>query len=235
MVPFCSDLASQTIKLIRILPFVLISFHPSAGRALDTNAILNAFLSNQTNLQTWSADFVQTRSLKALTQPLTSTGHVWFAAPNKFRWELGRPAQTIALRQNEALLLVYPRLKRAEKYSLTSAKMGQWRDAIALLEAGFPRSLADFNAQFNIRGLAETNRLLQLDLAPKSAAARRFMPSIVLVINPVDQTLQGTELLFADGSRLRNDFQNLKKNPELPPNIFDSPADSSFKVIEPSP
>src|SRR5690349_18299515 len=64
----------------------------------ETNSLLTSWLAAQTNIQTWSADFVQTRTFKALAQPLTATGHVWFAEPNRFRWELGRPPQTIAVR-----------------------------------------------------------------------------------------------------------------------------------------
>src|SRR3954453_5232517 len=98
----------------------------ASAQPLDNNAMLLGLLNAQTNLQTWEADFVQTRCLKALTQPLTATGHVWFAAPNRFRWELGQPPQTIAVRQTEQLLVIYPRLKRVERYPLDSAKAGPW-------------------------------------------------------------------------------------------------------------
>src|SRR5690242_4121856 len=63
------------------------------ARAAETSTILSTWLNAQTNIQSWSADFVQTRTLKSLTQPLTATGHIWFAAPNRFRWELGNPPQ----------------------------------------------------------------------------------------------------------------------------------------------
>ena len=63
----------------------------------DPNALLFSWLNAQTNIQTWSADFTQIRSLKALTQPLTTAGHVWFAAPNRFRWEIEKPSPTFAV------------------------------------------------------------------------------------------------------------------------------------------
>ena len=100
------------------------SFAPPASAA-DTNSILAAWLNAQTNVQTWSADFLQTRKLKSLTQPLTATGHVWFAAPNRFHWELGQPAQTIAVRTTNDLLVIYPRLKRVERYPLSGGAMAR--------------------------------------------------------------------------------------------------------------
>src|SRR6185436_8613889 len=86
----------------------------SASRAADTNAVLDAWLATQTNLHTWTADLTQTRTLKTLTQPLTATGHLWFGTPNRFRWELGSPARTIAVRNADEMFVIYPRLKRAE-------------------------------------------------------------------------------------------------------------------------
>ena len=111
--------------------------------ACGASSALGAWLSSQTNIQTWSATVVQTRTLKALTEPLTASGRVWFAAPDRFRWELGDPPKTIALRVSDEMIVIYPRLKRVERYRLAGDQTGPWRDALALLEAGFPRSQTD--------------------------------------------------------------------------------------------
>src|SRR6266516_4257266 len=95
--------------------------------AADSESTLTRWLAAQTHIQTWSAEVIQTRALKSLRQPLTATGRVWFAAPNRFRWELGNPPQTIALRQPEQMLVIYPKLKRVEKYPLIGDRTGQWR------------------------------------------------------------------------------------------------------------
>ena len=69
-----------------------------SGRAADTNALLGSWFAAQTNIQTWTSEFVQTRTFKSLTQPLMATGHVWFAAPDRFRWEIPNPP-SIAIRR----------------------------------------------------------------------------------------------------------------------------------------
>ena len=94
-----------------------LSLATMVARADERDVQFDRWFAAQTNLQSWSADFTQTRSLKVLAQPLVSTGKVW-VAPGRFRWELGQPAQTIVLRQPDQLLIIYPRLKRAEKYPL---------------------------------------------------------------------------------------------------------------------
>ena len=202
-------------------------------RAADTNAVLDAWLSGQTNFATWSADFVQTRSLRALSQPLVTTGQVWFAKPNSFRWELGRPAQTVAVRDADRLEVIYPKLKRVERYSLAEGKSGPLGEALGLLDAGFPSSRADFDARFRLLSLQATNGTWLLELQPTSASARRMMPSLRVALATNDFSLVANELTFPDGSRMRNDFDHAKLNTQFAPDIFRPAVGAGFNVVEP--
>jgi len=198
--------------------------------AADLNTVVNGWLSHQTNVQTWSAEFTQTRTIKAIAQPLVSTGQVWFAAPQNFRWELGRD-QTIAIRSNETMLVIYPRFKRAEKYDFERAGRSEWKDALALLQSGFPRSRAELDQQFNLLSLNETNNLMELHLQPKSLGARKLMPRINVLL-ATNLTLAGTELVFVDGSRMRNEFRNVRTNVDTS-GKFDLRVPPDFQVVEP--
>jgi outer membrane lipoprotein-sorting protein len=198
--------------------------------AADQEQVMSGWLGVQTNVQTWAADFTQIRKLKALTQPLVSTGQVWFAAPQNFRWQLGAN-QTIAIRSNETMLVEYPRLKRAEKYDFQNSGPNQWKDALALLQSGFPRSREDIDRQFRILSLSNTNGIYELELEPRSAGARKMMPQINLLIHS-NLTLAGTELVFADGSRMRNEFSNVRTNVPVE-GKFDLSVPPDFKLIEP--
>src|SRR5436309_2371646 len=201
--------------------------------ACGASSVRGAWLNSQTHIQTWSAEVIQTRALKSLAQPLTATGRVWFAAPNRFRWELGNPPQTIALRQPDQMLVIYPKLKRAEKYPLTRDHAGPWTDTLALLEAGFPRSQSELESRFRIESEATAEGVHEVTLQPKSASARRMMPHIKIAFATSDFSLLATELEFADGSRMRNDFTNAVMNPKLDESLFSFDVDSTFRVIEP--
>jgi len=201
--------------------------------AADTTPLLAHWLNSQTNIQTWTADFVQTRALKSLTQPLTASGHLWFAEPNRFRWELGNPPQTIAVRNADEMRVIYPKLKRAEVYPLNGSQAGPWRDALALLQAGFPRNQAELESQFRVLSETVTNQTCEVALQPKSAAARRMMPQIRIGFSTNDLSLRATELHFADGSTMRNDFTNMVLNSGLEEALFAPELDGDFKIIEP--
>jgi outer membrane lipoprotein-sorting protein len=201
--------------------------------AADTNTVLDGWFAAQKNLQSWSADFIQTRTLKTLTRPLVATGHVDFAMPDEFRWELGRPARTIALGRDNGMFVIYPLLKLAEYYPLGSNTPKQWRDMMSLLQAGFPHARQQFEAQFQILSLDETNGDWLLALQPKGEFARQMMPELCLGLVTNDFSLASTEMIFVDGSRMRNDFTNAVLNPALDPKTFEWIPPADFQVTEP--
>jgi outer membrane lipoprotein-sorting protein len=202
-------------------------------KAAPLDSVVSSWLAAQGKVQSWSADFVQTRSLKSLAQPLTAKGHIWFAAPNRFRWELGKPAQTIAVRATNEMLVIYPRLKRVERFPLGGVETGPWKDALALLEAGFPRSAEQLENQFNVLDQIIQDPIVKLILQPKSAATRRMMPQIQIEFDRRDLMLHATELRFADGSLMRNDFSNAVLNPDIKPEEFAPAIPPDYKVVEP--
>lgn len=199
----------------------------------DTNSIISTWIAAQTNIHTFSADVVQTRTFKSLAQPLTAYGHVWFEAPNRFRWELTNPVPSIAVRGADEMLVIYPKIKRAERYPLGGDQAGQWRDVMKLLDAGFPRSEADVQSQYNILSQQVNGDVCELTLQPKSATARKLMPQIKIGFSTKDSTLTSTELKMADGSTMRNDFKSTELNPKIDESLFTPKLGSDYKIAEP--
>ena len=215
---------------LRIFCFLLLSV---SAFAADTNAFLTNWLAAQSQLKTWTADFTQTRTIKTLKQPLRSQGKLIFAAPNNFRWQLGEPAQTIAIRNSNEMSVIYPKLKRAERYPLSGAGNEPWRDALALMDAGFPASAEELNSRFKLLSLQVTNATAQIRMEPRSAMAKKFMSEVQLVLQTNDFAMIANQLQFADGSTLRNDFTNAVKNPELAADAFKADVPGDFTIVEP--
>jgi outer membrane lipoprotein-sorting protein len=208
------------------------SLAASIAHADGTDAQFNKWFEVQTNLHSWSADFTQTRSLKVLSQPLVSTGKVW-VTPGGFRWELGQPVQTIVLRQPDQLLIIYPRLKQAEKYPLGAVPSGPIKDALALLDATLPRDRATMEKNFRLLSATETNSILQMTLQPRSDSARKFISEILIGFHTNDFTIAVTEMKFSDGSSLRNDFTNVMLNQPIDRTQFEAKLPPDYTVVEP--
>ena len=61
-------------------------------------------------------------------------------------------------------------------------------------------------------------------------AARRMMPQIKIAFDTKDFSLRATELQFADGSTMRNDFINPALNPSIDEKKF-NPEGSESPVL----
>jgi outer membrane lipoprotein-sorting protein len=81
--------------------------------------------------------------------------------------------------------------------------------------------------------VTQTNSLAQIELQPKSAAARKFMTGIRVSLRTNDFSLAATEMRFSDGSSMRNDFSNVQSNAPLPEGIFDAKVEEGYTVVEP--
>lgn len=228
--PECHSLARRYAICLAALA-IFTSMLAASGVTPEEQSVVSAWLRNQTNVHTWQADLTQTRMLKTFTTPLSSTGRVWFVAPSQFRWELGN--QTIAVRQADQMLVIYPKLKRVERYPLAGDEMGRWKDTLSLLEAGFPRNEKELESRFKILSIASSTNLCEMTLQPRSAAARKMMPQLKIAFDTRNYSLRATELQFADGSTMRNDFFNEKLNQPADASLFDPKIEPDFKIVEP--
>ncbi|HUE37696.1 MAG TPA: outer membrane lipoprotein carrier protein LolA [Candidatus Acidoferrum sp.] len=233
MVPIYSYLGVGRIGLCaRRYLWILPLLAATALRAADYEAQFNQWFAAQTNMQNWSADFTQTRSLMALSQPLTSHGKVW-VKPGSFRWELGQPPQTVVVRTPDELLIMYPRFKRAELYPLDKIPAGPIKDAMSLLDVSLPRDRGSMEEHFQLLSATETNSTLQMTLQPKSASARQFIRDIIIGFHTNDYVIADSEMQFSDGSTLRNDFTNVVFNQPMDSKLFDTNVPSDYSVVEP--
>jgi outer membrane lipoprotein-sorting protein len=226
------SLLTSAAKGLKLLPYAFLFLAANISRAADYDAQFNKWFEVQTNLQNWSGDFLQTRTLTVLNQPLLTPGKVW-VKPGEFRWELGQPVQTIVLRTPDQLLIVYPRFKRAEKYAFGAVPSGPMKDALALMDASLPRDRASMEEHFKLVSAALTNSILQMTLQPRSEAARKMVGQVVIGFHTNDYIIATTEMKFADGSTLQNAFINIVVNQPLAPDLFDAKLPADYTVAEP--
>jgi outer membrane lipoprotein-sorting protein len=220
------------MKIKLFLP-LLILIAAQASDAAPNDKLVDDWIAAQSGIHTWEADFKQTRQLKALTEPLVATGKLWFAAPDRFRWEVMKPAPTLAVRDKDELLVVFPKLKRAEKYSLALIRQGPWKDLMGLLDTGFPRNRADFEQQFHVRDVVPIPGGQRLVIQPVSALAQKYLPEVDIDISTPDLKLLATSMVFVDGSVLKNEFSNPRKNLPIDDALFEPALGPDYKVTEP--
>lgn len=201
--------------------------------AAPNDKLVDDWIAAQASAHAWKADFKQIRELKALTQPLVATGKIWWVAPHDIRWEVQKPAPSIAVVEQDDLLVIFPKLKRAEKYSLAGLRSGPWKDLLGLLDTGFPRSRAQFEEQFLVKDVTPIPGGQRMIFQPKSALVQKYMPEVDIDVRTPDLALLATTMIFVDGSHLRNEFSNQERNPQVDDALFHPTLGPEYKIIQP--
>jgi outer membrane lipoprotein-sorting protein len=205
----------------------------AASAADDGDRALRRWLNAQSTVTSWTADVVQTRKLRSLVRPLTSQGKVWFVQPSRFRWQLGDPPRTIAVRSDNVLVVMYPRLRQAERYAAGDDVDQSWQQALDLLEIGFPADAETFLSRYELMSTLLTDGVWTFDLRPAARSARRLLEAVRLEVSDEDLVLLATELVFPDGSKMRNDFSRHAVNPNLDAALFSVEIPGDFEVVDP--
>jgi outer membrane lipoprotein-sorting protein len=181
------------------------------------------WIAKQEDFRAVSADFRQTRALRALKSPLASEGRLWFKAPSFFRWELGNPAKTIVLRKGDTLYMIQPAKKRAER-SPAGVKPGAKpspMQALGMMSFPFARDFGDFQKSFDTLSIKTEGTRCHLEVLPKDPQAQKFLSALKIDFDTATGQMLAFEMATRDGSSLRNEFSNVQVNPKLAPSIFE--------------
>jgi outer membrane lipoprotein-sorting protein len=203
-----------------LLLFALHSASLVAAEPLDF-APVKKWIARQEDFRAVTADFVQSRALRALRSPLKSEGRLWFKAPESFRWELGQPAKTVVIRKGDFVYVIQPDKKRAERSPAGATDKQSGAAALAMMEFPFARDFADFQKRFETLSIETDGARCRLAVLPRDPKARKFLSALKLDFSTTSGHLLAFELATRDGSSLRNEFSNVEVNPKIAPSVFD--------------
>ena len=182
---------------------------------------LKACFEAQNDLKSISADFTQTRALKTLKSPIAVKGHFWFAAPDRFRWQLGDPPKTIIIGAKEGNMVIHPSTKHAEKSTLTTSGSFPSQKVFEMMGLSGKRTLEEFQKHMNVLSLKTSGTRCHLEMLPKDPAASRGLSSINLDFDAGSGQWIGFEIVTREGSLIRTELNNVRTNSVIPGGVFD--------------
>ncbi|MFT4175985.1 MAG: outer membrane lipoprotein carrier protein LolA [Luteolibacter sp.] len=190
------------------------------------DAVLENWLKRQAEITTLQAKFTQERKLPALKNPVVTPGRLAFAKPGKLRWQLGEPAQTLAVSDGKTLSLIQIDDKKARQIDADSPQAARY----ALLTGKAFESLQAFTRAFEIIEKRQSHGIHQYTLKPKDRKFRLQVPWIFLDIDPAKNELRAMEMELQDKSRIRTLFRNPVFNQTISESTF-TPDLSGYQVI----
>lgn len=187
-------------------------------------APVKRWLSRQAEVRSVSADFIQERRLRALKKPISHHGKFWFKAPGSFRWELGTPAQTIAVqRADEGLWVLRPKKRQARRYTTEELAEEGGGQMAGFMESGFPRTYEDFLKNFTVTDVSRKDGAYIITTKLNDRRASIAVRKIEFTVDATSMHLKRFYLRFRDTSSITTIFPH-------PPVEGERVEDSVFDV-----
>ncbi len=198
--------------LFTIVGLILLSGFVSAGAlsSADIKNLVARIREKRAQAPQAQADFKEEKVVHLLSKPITSSGKVWFQAPNKFRREVKGNSPSVTVSDGRQLWIYYPNFKSAEHYSL--GKRSPLDAAITTINTAL--NLENVESTFQISGakIDPPQAGYDLELTPRSSSTKRMFQMFRLRLNN-DLFAERTEMLQPNGDRIVTTYSNQTRAP----------------------
>ncbi len=192
----------------------------------DAQALLQSLAQHRAKFPSFTADFLEEKTTRLLTKPLTSSGTIAFQTPNQFRREVTGKNPSLTVCNGEKLWIYYPGFQEAELYTL--GQKAFFDDSIAALTAGL--NFQRIEKFFTYRATPEPggHRIL---LLPRSSGLKRLLKELTVWFDD-DLRIQRTEATLPKGDRVVTTYKN-QRFTSVPAKTFDFTPPAGANISQP--
>lgn len=169
-------------------------------------AILKDWSEVQKKIGDIQVPFRQTRTIKALKEPVTSEGRFWRFADGSFRWEIGQPPAPILVHDLEEFRV---QESAGGPWKVLDEKDGRYRMWAQFL-SGHDGGPGEMTRNFTVKITGSTPQLVTVTLVPKPLVVRRYLRQIDLQIEPDSKRLSQLRVIQGDDSTVLMQFGDAK-------------------------
>jgi outer membrane lipoprotein-sorting protein len=180
----------------------------------DINGFKAKFATESEKVQTISSDFVQEKTLVALTEKIVSSGKFWFKRSNRVRIEYLKPFRYLMVMNGDQMMVRDN--DRENKINVKSNKLFQQVNRIMIdCVQGTILDSKDFTTK-----IFENDNSYLLEMTPSSKALREFFDTVVLVVEKADYSVKSIEMNEPAGDKTTISFENKKLNEAVADTVF---------------
>ncbi|MDD5309855.1 MAG: outer membrane lipoprotein carrier protein LolA [Deltaproteobacteria bacterium] len=163
-----------------------------------------------------TAEFVMERTLKVLSDTVSSSGRMVMGGPGLLRWEMTKPSRSLLLIAKGRATIHYPDLGITKTFDLASDPVMRVMSEhlLALTSGAWDRLAALYEVTVLDGGVRR--------LVPRETAVRQVFSEIRVSLGQ-GGVVSWVELVSPSGDLTRITFSSVRLNPELPAGYFEKP------------
>jgi len=160
---------------------------PITAREVDLTPV-KKWIEAQSKLDSLHGTFVQERKMKTIKRTFEKEGSFWYQSPGRVRWDIGQ--DYLAVKNDKEVLIMQPKKKKMKKHTLTGLREDERFRGLTFIEAGFPRTLADFQRGFQVTRIVKEDNYYNVETKIRDGKASLALTKLVFYIYEEDYQLK---------------------------------------------
>lgn len=180
----------------------------------DLGAFKKQFALESGKVISITSDFIQDKTLAALTEKITSSGKFWFKRSNRVRIEYQKPFSYIMIMNGEKMFV-----RDNEKENTINVKSNKRFQQVNRIMIDCVQGTVMDSKDFTTK-VFENHQVYLLEMTPSSKSLREFFQTILLKVEKSDYSVKSIEMNEPTGDKTIISFKNKKLNEQVADAVF---------------
>ncbi len=200
------------VRTLAATLLLALSLTTPAAKAVEDNEfnLVDDLLNKQAAIKTLEAEFVQKRTLRTMTRPLSSEGRILYSSDGpKLLMEVGKPVRKL-IKVEDGKALIIDMAKQTGERRQTSGEGMQ--EAALFFRIPIAKDTEELQQRFTIESVANESGVITLVLIPKNDQLSRYVKQMTMKFTERSGLLREYELSFSDRSEFSMTFTKTTAN-----------------------
>ncbi|MGK6351658.1 LolA family protein [Parapedobacter sp. DT-150] len=206
-------------RILIMIALVLCSVASAQQKALTAAEVAlfkEKVTANTKNIRSLESDFTQTKQLSYVEKAITSSGKLYFKAPQQIRWEYLQPTRHVIVFDGQTMRVDAGADKKKQVDLTSNSRLNALSDLmVGTVQGGKILDDSRFDITYYREGTGYLARLI-----PKEGALRKYMKQVELTFEGTTFLLKRTKIIDPAADYTLITFEHQRKNATISEDKF---------------
>lgn len=203
------------LNILFLLSFCMTMLGQSKIGPQEQQQVIQKFNSASSSLKTMYCDFVQTKKMKLLKNEMQSKGKLYYANPNRLRWQYNTPYSYLFILNGDNVYIK----SGTKKQNIDVKRNKIFRQISSVILQCITGDRLNNSDDFTVE-IQKTNDTYSARLAPKKKELKKLYSVIEIYLNHNLTMVNSVRLEETTGDTTIVELKNIKTNTSISENLF---------------